>query len=500
MRPVSPATPSIKPEARAWFLKGIDCIGRGLKVEAARCFYQAVREQPDYSDAHFNLGLAFQELKQLAEACACYEQVVRLRPDHASAWNNLGLAQRQLGQGQKAVESHRRAVQLKPGQVDFLNNLANALRAEDQVAEAIQILQQSLQKNPNSAVTCHTLGNAWREAGRLKESQDAFGDALKIEPQLVESHWDLAFTLLLQGDFLRGWEEYEWRWARKDHAPRSFAAPAWRGEDLRDKRLLVYAEQGAGDTIQFVRYLPLLIQRGARVVLECPRPLVSLLQTVPGVENVIARGDDLPPVDWQCALLSLPHRFRTTLDSIPAGVPYLHSRADGPQLPVPVQSSTGRQLRVGLVRAGNPDHQNDARRSIALEVLQPLLVNTEITFYSLQPQSKAKNHQKVDNRLVDLTALISDYADTAALIRQLDLVISVDTSVAHLAGALGHPVWLLLPFAPDWRWLMQRGDSPWYPGMRLFRQPVAGDWSSVVKEVCENLKTFDRLSRTDQLS
>jgi tetratricopeptide (TPR) repeat protein len=488
---------TVKPEAKAWFLKGVDCIGRGLKLEGARFFYQAVREQPDYFDAHFNLGVALQELKQLAEACACYEQVVRLRPDHASAWNNLGLAQRQLGQGRKAVESHRHAARLEPGRFDFQNNLANALRAEDQVEEAIRILQQTLQKHPKSTPVWHTLGNAWREAGRLRESKEAFGRALQIEPQLVESHWDVAFTLLLQGDFLRGWEEYEWRWKRKDHAPRSFVSPAWQGEDIQGKRLLVYAEQGAGDTIQFARYLPLLIQRGARITLECPAPLVSLLQTLPGLERVIARGEALPEVDWQCALLSLPHLFRTKLDSIPAEVRYLRSRNDSPRLPVPVRPASGRQLRVGLVWAGNPTHQNDARRSISLELLQPLLANTEITFYSLQPQLKTTssqnaNYQPADLQPVDLTVLMGDYADTAALISQLDLVISVDTSVAHLAGALGHPVWLLLPFAPDWRWLMQREDSPWYPSMRLFRQPVAGDWNSVIKAVGENLKTFER--------
>ena len=489
VQPPTNATRSVKPEARTWFLKGLDFIQRGLKIEAARCFYQAVREQPDYVDANFNLGLALQELKQLTEAGAVYEQVVRLQPDHASAWNNLGVARRQLGQLPKAVEAHRRALLFAPGNVDFLTNLANALRADEQVEEAIQILERSLQNNPNSAVMWHTLGNARRETGQLPESQAAFSRALEIDPRLVESHWDLAFTLLLQGDFLRGWEEYEWRWQRKDHQARSFASPAWQGEDLRDKRLLVYAEQGAGDTIQFARYLPLLVQRGARIFLECPRPLVSLLQTLPGVEQVIARGETLPPVDWQCALLSLPYRLRTTLDSIPTNVPYLHSRTDGPQLPSSALATTGRQLRVGLVRAGNPDHQNDARRSISLEILQPLLANPEIAFYSLQPQpmATAGPTAKADHGLIDLSTLITDYADTAALIRQLDLVISVDTSVAHLAGALGQPVWLLLPYAPDWRWLTQRSDSPWYPGMRLFRQPVAGDWNSVIREVGENL-------------
>lgn len=479
----------MKPEARAWFLKGLDCIKRGLKLDGARCFYQAARDQPDYFEAHYNLGLAFQELGQLAEACACYEQVVRLRPAHAGAWNNLGVARRQLGQWQKAAESHRRAVLLEPGQADYQNNLANALRAGDQTGEAIQLLQEALQTHPKSAVLWHTLGNAWREAGRLAESQSAFNRALEIEPQLVESHWDLAFTLLLQGNFQRGWEEYEWRWLRKDHQARSFDAPTWQGEDLSNKRLLVYAEQGAGDTIQFARYLPLLVQRGARVILECPRPLVSLLQTVPGLEQVIARGEALPPVDRQCALLSLPRLFGTTLDSIPGDVPYLRSGNKGPFLPSPAQMTNGRHLRVGLVWSGNPTHQNDARRSFSLEILRPLLANTEVTFYSLQPQTGgvAGNRQTADRDLVDLSALIGDYADTAALINQLDLVISVDTSVAHLAGALGHAVWLLLPHAPDWRWLMQRSDCPWYPSMRLFRQPVAGDWSLVIRKVREQL-------------
>lgn len=485
MQPSSKAIPAVKPEAKAWFLKGIDCLRRGLKIEAARCFYQAVKVQPDYSDAHYNLGLALQELKQLTEACACYEQVVRLRPDQAAVWNNLGVARRQLGQWQKSVESHLQAVRLEPGQTDYKVNLANALRAGEKVDEAIQILQQALETNPRSTALWHTLGNAWREAGRLQESQGAFGRALQIEPQLVESHWDLSFTLLLQGDLLAGWEEYEWRWKRKDHPARSFEMPSWQGEDLEGKRLLVYAEQGAGDTIQFVRYVPLLVERGARVILECPRSLVSLLQTLSGVEEVIAKGEASPVADVHCALLSLPRLFRTTLDTIPAKVPYLRARTGGARLPEPARTVGRRSLRVGLVWAGNPEHQNDARRSISPEFLRPWLVNEETVFYSLQPQPKA------DDLVTDLAGLIGDYADTAALLSQLDLIISVDTSVAHLAGALGHPVWLLLPHAPDWRWLAQRSDSPWYPSMRIFRQPVAGDWSSVLKEVSENLKRFE---------
>lgn len=463
-------------------------------MDSARCFYQAIQIQPDYFEALYNLGLVLQESRQLAEACSSYEQALRLRPNSAVVLNNLGVAQKQLGRWSEAVTTHRRALLLEPDNLDFLNNLANALRAGEQVGEAIEVLERALKVKPDSAVLWHSLGNASREAGRLAQSLSAFRRALALVPDLVESHWDMAFVLLLQGDFLNGWEEYEWRWRRKDYPPRSFAQPAWRGEDLQGKRLLVYAEQGAGDAIQFARYLPLLAQRGARVILECPRLLVRLFETISGPEQVIAKGDEIPAFDLHCALLSLPRLFGTTLGSIPAEVPYLRSEAGEFQLPAPARAVSGRPVRVGLVWAGNPAHQNDARRSLPLETLHAWLGNVDAAFYSLQLERglNAASQKQNASWLADLAPLLADYADTAALVTQLDLVISVDTSVAHLAGALGRPVWLLLPFAPEWRWLVDRPDSPWYPTMRLFRQPAAGDWNSVLKEVSERIKVLAR--------
>ncbi len=487
--PVPVAPPGLPgAKALAHFRAGMAAIGRGSKLEAARHFHQALLLQPDYFDALFNLALALQELKQLKEACVCYEQAVRLQPGHAPTWNNLGVALKQLGQWQSAVSAHREAVRLQPGDADFQRNLANSLRAGDRTEEAIGILHQGLRLAPQSAMLWHTLGNAWREAGRPDEAEAAFRQALAVDRPLVESHWDLAFALLLQGKFEEGWNEYEWRWNRPDYPARQFEQPAWQGEALQGRRLLVHAEQGAGDTIQFARYLPLLTERGARVTLECPGPLVRLLQTLDGLDQVLARGDAFPHFDFQCPLLSLPRLFRTGPDSIPARIPYLRPSPGGPRLPM--ENATGPQpLRVGLAWAGNPAHENDARRSIPKVLMQTRLEGAEAVFYSLQPRGASNFGKETGTAdwVVDLAHLIGDYADTAALMEQLDLVISVDTSVAHLAGALGRPVWLLLPYAPDWRWLTRRCDSPWYPTMQIFRQPSPGDWDFVLKDVRDRL-------------
>jgi len=473
----------------------MDSLARGRKVEAARYLSQAVEIQPDYCDALYNLGLVLQELDQISEAIACYGQALRINPDFAPAWNNLGVAHHSAGRSAQAVDCHRRAIGLQPKDSSYYNNLANALRGMDRPTDAIREIHTALQFDPSSWILGHSLGTALREAGRIDESVAAFDNLLRAEPSLVEAHFDRAFSLLLRGDMLRGWEEYEWRWRRKDYPPRKFAQPAWQGGEIKGLRLFVYAEQGAGDSIQFARYLPELARLGAKVVLECPSSLVRLLGTVQGLEQIIAKGDPLPPFDRSCALMSLAGCFKTTIDSIPAAVPYLRSPGTTPELP-PVANANPDDLKIGLVWAGNPTHQNDRHRSIPLEILQPLLARTGATFYNLQVRhGPASGPHPLESRLVDLSPLIRDYSDTAALVGHLDLVISVDTSVAHLAGALGCPVWLLLPCAPDWRWLLGRADSPWYPTMRLFRQPQPGDWTAVVRQVEGELAGFRETSR-----
>lgn len=464
------------------------------KVEAARFFVQAIKIQPLYFDAHYNLGLVLQGLGQIPEAIACYEQALRIKPDFAEAWNNLGVAHHTAGRSAQAAEYHRRAVQLQPKVSSHYNNLANALRGMNRPAEAIQEIQTGLQFDPSSHILRHHLGNALREAGRVEESVAAFDQLLRAEPAMVEAHFDRALSLLLTGDMVRGWEGYDWRWQVKGNPPpRKFAQPAWQGEEVNGLRILVYAEQGAGDSIQFARYLPALARRGATVIFECPAPLVRLFRSIPEVRQVIARGGALPEFDRVCAMMSLARCFKTTIDSIPAAIPCLRSPGKTPELPVRAGASPD-DLKIGLAWAGNPTHQNDRHRSLSLKLLQPLLAQAGATFYSLQvPPDPAL--ASLAPACVDLTPLIRDYADTAALIDQLDLVIAVDTSVVHLAGALGCPVWLLLPYAPDWRWLLERADSPWYPTMRLFRQPQPGDWAAVVGQVAGELAGFRPANR-----
>jgi len=477
-------TPVVTPEAKALFRRGTESLAQGQKVEAARFLFQAVKLQPDYFDALYNLGLVLQELDKASEAIACYEQVLRIKPDFARAWNNLGVAHHKARRSELAVDCHRRAICLQPKDSSYYNNLANALRGMNRPVEAIHEIQTALQFDPPSWMLKINLGDALREAGRIDESVAVYDDLLRAEPSLAEAHFGRGFSLLLRGDMVPGWDEYEWRWRLKDHAPpRNFAQAAWQGEEIRGLRLFVHAEQGAGDCIQFARYLPELVRLGAKVILECPSSLVKLFGMIPGLEKVIGKGDVIPDFDCACALMSLARCFKTTVNSIPASVPYLKSPDKTPELPC---AANGRpnDLKIGLVWAGNPAQKNDRHRSIPLEILQPLLEQPRTTFYSLQvKQAPASRPHGLESRLVDLSPLIHDYADTAALVGQLDLVISVDTSVAHLAGALGSPVWVLLPYAPDWRWLLGRADSPWYPTMRLFRQPQPGDWPAVVRQV-----------------
>jgi hypothetical protein len=296
-------------------------------------------------------------------------------------------------------------------------------------------------------------------------------------------------ALLRQGDFQNGWPEHEWRLKARSQFPvRPFAQPQWTGQDVTGKAILLHAEQGFGDTIQFVRYVPLVAARGARVILECQPELCGLLKDVPGAERVIGRGDPLPAFDLQCPLLSLPRAFNTMLQTIPAQHAYLMVDPERVQQWRAKLSLAHQSVNVGLCWAGSSTHSNDANRSIDPARLAPLACDG-VTFYSLQKRDRSEAAPDVSATLAlrDLGNQLVGFVDTAGVIANLDLVISVDTAVAHLAGALGQPVWLLLPFAADWRWLLSREDSPWYPGMRLFRQQRAGDWEGVIRRVAEEL-------------
>jgi hypothetical protein len=290
---------------------------------------------------------------------------------------------------------------------------------------------------------------------------------------------------LLTGEFRAGWANYEFRFMKSPPAERNrFAQPRWQGEPLAGKTILVHAEQGLGDTIQFARYLPLLAAQGARVLVEAQAPLKTLLESLPGELEFFVRGESLPPFDVHCPLLSLAHGFGTELATIPSATPYLAAPSEALSrwaMRFPVST----QPRVGVVWSGNPRHENDHRRSLSFDEFRPVLMAPGIEFFSLQKNAKPADAAALAAlpHVTDLGSELATFADTAAVIAHLDVVIAVDTSVAHLAGALGKPVWVLLPFAPDWRWLLGRDDSPWYPSARLFRQPRIGDWQTVAAEV-----------------
>jgi len=372
---------------------------------------------------------------------------------------------------------------------------------QGQLEEAITYYQQALALKPNYPEAYNNLGTALKEQGNLQESLHCFNRALKSNPDYQEARWNRAIALLSSGELKRGFTEYECRWQARGvyfKGPNCFPQPVWDGSDLEGKLILLHTDDGFGDTIQFIRYAPLVVQRGGRVILACPKPLVRLFTTLPGIEQLLEAEAVLPEFYVHAPLLSLPHYLGTTLETIPAQIPYialLNSEEfiskEAPSLPIP---PLGTLLKVGFVwasggreRSGNLTATD--QRSCPPALFVRLLSLPGISLYSLQVGRWATtiNEFKDENRLQDLSSQIEDFADTAALIAQLDLVISVDTAVAHLAGAMGKPVWTLLAFNPDWRWMREREDSPWYPSMRLFRQRQPGDWESVFEQVAQAL-------------
>jgi tetratricopeptide (TPR) repeat protein len=559
--------------------------------EAVEAYRTAIRLDPNYAGAHYNMGIALWEKGEFDKAIDAYRQALRIKPDFDSAYNNLGNALKRMGRVEEAIDAYRKAlslnanypdaqtnlgvsllekgfvdeaiaahsqaIQLEPQRAQFRYNLGVALAAARRFDDAIDAYRHAIRLDPNSAEAHYNLGHIFGHRGELDTAVESYERAIQLKPQWPEPHYNLALTLLLQENFERGWTEYEWRWGAKDFPSRLVqrGRPQWDGSNLEGKTILLHAEQGLGDTVQFIRYAPLVAKRGGRVMVECAPDLARLIASVEGVAEVVTKYPP-PPFDVHCPLLSLPGIFATRVDSIPADVPYVRAEPDdvkawakqltrgtgGP--PVSLQQEHGRAahatpavksalsdssvgralpaiepfggqcppytersasvrgadptsmarrrdpLRIGLAWAGQPSHKNDRNRSMSLSQLGPLAHSTNATFYSLQKGSAAAEAARPPARmnLVDWTAEIRDLADTAALMSHMDLIITVDTVVAHLAGALGKPVWVMLPNNPDWRWMRNREDSPWYPTMRLFRQNAAGDKAEVIARMAQSLE------------
>jgi tetratricopeptide (TPR) repeat protein len=489
--------------------------------EALASYDRALGLRPSYAEALFNRGYVLQELGRAKEALANYDQAIALRPDNAVAFYNRGTALQKLGRLEEALKSYEQAIVLKPGYAEALNNRGLVFRELNQIEEALANFNEAITQKPNYVKAINNQGTILQELGRFNEALAGYRAAIALEPANAETYYNQAVTFqalkrfdeafasyekalalkpnnpdvqlsealcrLLVGDFDRAWEKHEWRWLSKQqqNARRNFTQPQWKGEqDIAGKVVLLHAEQGLGDTIQFCRYAPLLAERGATIALEVQNPLHELMSTLKGPVQIVPKGGQLPDFDLHCPLLSLPLAFRTRLETIPSTTPYLQAPTRAVQRWEPILGGRDR-IRVGLCWAGDPNFKGDLGRSIGLRALIPLLENSNVEFFSLQKDLRPGDAGILFNnpRISHLGDRVETFSDTAAIVSMMDLVISSDTSIVHLAGALGKPVWILLQFLPDWRWLLDLDDSPWYPTARLFRQDQSREWSKVIAQV-----------------
>jgi FKBP-type peptidyl-prolyl cis-trans isomerase 2 len=445
---------------------------------------------PDASK-HYAMGVILQDHNQHEEAISHYTKAIQIKPDFVEAYYNLGVSFQHLGQIDKAIQCYEQTVALNPEYASAHLNLGIALKEQQKYEQAIQSFEKALQIKPDYTMAYYHIGNTLFYKGQFEEAQKFYKKAVSLNPEYADAHWNIALINLLLGNFAEGWKGYEWRWKLEGvTVQRDISQPLWDGSDITGKSILIYTEQGFGDIIQFIRYIPLLAERGAKVILECPIELIPLLQNIQCIDKIFPNGSQLPEFDLYCPLLSLPRIFDTGLENIPSKIPYIQINTSLVQKWHERINTNSAQLKIGLAWAGSPDLLKPYyNRSCPLELFS-ILGHHDVIFYSLQKGEDSLVFKKPPEEitLVDYMGEIEDFADTAALIENLDLVISIDTSVAHLAGALGKPVWTLLPFVPDWRWLIDREDSPWYPTMRLFRQPSPGDWQSVMDRVAQALK------------
>jgi len=482
---------ALKPDyADAFFNRGAVLAELGRAAQAVESYDRAITFNPGFAEVHSNRGIALDHLQRYEEALASYDRAIALKPDYARAYNNRGVALARMLRHADALASYERAVALRPDFVDAYTNLGIALAELDRPAEALRSYERAIALDPRYAEAFYNRGNALRDLNRHSEAIESYERALALKPDYAAAHWNLADCCLLLGDFKRGWQEYEWRWKleQRDSARRDFQQPLWLGDEaLEGRTILLHSELGLGDTLQFGRYATEVAALGAKVVLEVQPSLLALLAGLEGVALAVPRGAPLPAFDCHCPLMSLPLAFKTDLTSVPARIPYLRSD------PERVAAWRGRlgdadKPRVGVVWSGSMALRND-RRSMALREMLPL-IGEWAEWVSLQKELRESDLVPLAAHpaLRDVGAELNDFADTAAVIELMDVVVTVDTSVVHVAGAMGKPVWILLPFNPhDWRWMLDREDSIWYPTARVFRQPANGDWPSVVSRVNEEL-------------
>lgn len=471
---------------------GVQYAGREERANSKEAeLRRAVELNPSDPEAKLRLGSWLMSQRRCSEALPLLREAAELKPDSAAAHMALGAALHGAGRESEAFLALDRAAELAPD--DFAAQLLAVLAVRwttdsAWVKRARRRLERAVRIGPKNPQQWNQLGAANNELLQVEAACACYERAIELSPDFTHAHWNLGMTLLLRGQLEKGWQEFEWRTiAMPALARRGASPPRWHGEDVKGRALLLYTEGGLGDALHFIRYAPLVQHRGARVVVECHPSLVSLIRRVQGVEMVVARGTEPPPCDFSCPLQSLPGIIGTTMQSIPGRVPYLFTD------PLIIQSWRSRfadfpEFRVGLVWAGSEREDKSVDgRSRSLALFEPLSRVRGVKLFSLQTGPQAVQLQASAFALTDVAANLIDFSETAGLIESLDLVISVDTSVAHLAGGLGRPVWVLVPSVPDFRWLLDRSDSPWYPTMRLYRQELGGSWESVVARIATDL-------------
>ena len=438
---------------------------------------------------YFDLGNLHKKKGMLDEAVISYKKSLKINPRSPQVLNNLGNTLREKGQYDEAIQYYEQALRIEPEYINAYSNIGFTYLEMAQFDRAITCFRILLEKYPDYAEAHNALGIAFREIAQFEDALKSFKRALNLNPDLGEARQNLSALFLLLGNFQDAWREYRWFW--KLRGPyHELQKPLWDGSDITGKRLLLHAGAGFGDTIQFIRYVPFIKERGASIIIGCQKEIGALLKGVAGIDQVIAEGESIPPFDIQSSMFRLPIIFETTTDTIPARVPYI---AINPQMigewrdRINVDNC---RLRIGVIWKGGHGIGMYRYRTCPPEIFSGLSNFNNVAFYSLQIGSNKDevNGALKDLNLIDFTGQIKDFLDTAALIESLDLVISIDTAGAHLAGALGKPVWTLLPHVPDWRWMLEREDSPWYTTMRLFRQPSPGDWASVISKVHDELE------------
>jgi tetratricopeptide (TPR) repeat protein len=470
----------------------LGAIERDLSNLEAACeaFQKALELDQTLIDAAINLALTLNTMGKTTKALQIATEASQQAPDYAPAQNCLGTIYFECEKFENASICFKDAITLDPAYADGHNNLANTLTKLGNMPEAHKNYDVALQVSPENPNYWANKAAAFQAENKIDDALSAVEKALNIQPDHADATWNRAIARLISGDLAAGFTDYEARWRLPEFKRRKIDSLLWQGESLAGKTLLLYSEQGFGDTLQFIRYVSLLAAQNPKAIyLETHEPLRNLLSQTTEISQIYVRGEALPKSDYHLPIMGLAHLCGTTLATIPRASPYLNAPTDKIAT-FSIDSDSETKLKIGLVWAGRPTHKNDRNRSLSLSSLKPVTENKRVQFYSLQ-LGEAQNDLAAQSAIIDKSSYLTDFAATATLINQLDLVITVDTAVAHLAGALGAKCWVLLPFAPDWRWFLDRNDSPWYPSLTLFRQSNPGEWEPVIAEIAQALGAID---------